>query len=87
MVNGQWSFYCGVHCGVHCGVQCRVQEQAWSMVIPLINRWKKWAGWIALGEVAWVSCTTNTIWILHKYSTNTKTVEYRQNKSVVCQFH
>ena len=58
---------------VHCGVQelplpwsmsipvwCP-EAPPWSMVIPLINRWKKWASRVALGEAAWVSCNTNTI--------------------------
>ena len=36
----------GLSGGVHVGVQ----EHPRSMVIPLINPWKKWASRIALGE-------------------------------------
>ena len=61
--------------GVHCGAQ----ELPWSMVIPLINQQKKSACRMALGEVVRVSCNTNSIERLHKYSMYTKTVEIQKN--------
>ena len=58
-----WVDIAGVHkehLGVHNAVVSR-SDPGWPMVIPLINRRKNWAGRIALGELAEVSCYTNTI--------------------------